>query len=75
MTHNQTAEILSHLKKNGSIEPMDALAQFGSFRLAARIYDLRTQGYQIETVRVQAESGKKYARYVYRGESLRTSAN
>lgn len=40
--------ILEHLRANGYITPMDAL-RFGCYRLSARIYDLRGQGYNIIT--------------------------
>lgn len=34
-------QVLEYLKKHGSITPMDALREFGCYRLGARIYDLR----------------------------------
>jgi hypothetical protein len=38
---NQCALILASLKKGAYISPMDALRDFGCFRLAARIHELR----------------------------------
>jgi hypothetical protein len=57
----QTARILSHLKV-GPITPLQALECYGCFRLAARIAELRDQGYNIHTERVTTGE-KTYARY------------
>jgi|11BtaG_2_1085332.scaffolds.fasta_scaffold04744_7 hypothetical protein len=56
----QNDKILSYLEEGNSISPMDALNQFGCFRLASRIHELRTYGYAIETIRI---GGRKYAEY------------
>ena len=50
---SQCSAILSHMKKYGSIEPLTALKLYGSFRLAARINDLRMKGHVIDTERVK----------------------
>lgn len=55
--------ILKHLKKRNTISPMEALTAYGTMRLAARIFDLRTAGFNIETTMHQDEVGHKYARY------------
>lgn len=59
--------ILAYMRKHGSITAMDAIREFGCLRLAARISDLRWDGYNIET---ELEVGKnrqgdsvRYARY------------
>ena len=36
---NQSEMILSHLKRRGTITPMQALGNYGCFRLAARVKD------------------------------------
>ena len=61
--------ILKHLQNFGSITSFDAIRKFGATRLSAVIFDLRQDGYIIDTV---MESGRnrygkiiKYARYVY----------
>lgn len=43
------------------ITPIDALQEFGCFRLSARIWDLRHRGFTIESRPVR---GKNYCRYV-----------
>ena len=60
---SQNQEILKHLKEGKTITPLDALREFGCFRLAARIYDLRCKGYNILTV---GEEGAHYAKYFLR---------
>jgi len=44
---SQKEAILRHLKLYQQITAMDALNQYGCFRLAARIYDLRKDGHAI----------------------------
>lgn len=64
---SQTDAILEHLKSGNTITPVDALRDFGCFRLAARIDELRHRGFDIETIN-EKRNGKKYARYVLRGQ-------
>jgi len=59
----QTNQIIAHMKEHGSITGMQALKHYGCFRLAARIYDLRNQGHQIEAQTWKTRSGKHVARY------------
>ena len=60
---NQSEMILSHLKRRGTITPMQALGNYGCFRLAARVKDLRTQGHRIETEMRTLPNGKRIAAY------------
>ena len=46
---SQKHYILAHLRKYGFINPIIALREYGSFRLGARIADLREEGYNIIT--------------------------
>ena len=41
--------ILNHLLEHETITPLEALSEYGCYRLGARIADLRNQGYNIET--------------------------
>jgi hypothetical protein len=43
----QTQKILSYMRQFGSITPLDAVRDLGVMRLAARISDLRKEGYDI----------------------------
>ena len=44
---SQNKMILEHLQAGHSISPLEALQEYGSFRLAARINDLKNQGHAI----------------------------
>lgn len=61
------ARILKHLQENGSITPLEALERYGCYRLGARVFDLRRDGYNIQTTIVEGvdRNGEpaKYARY------------
>jgi hypothetical protein len=59
----QTAAILSRLQAGETITPLDALRDCGSFRVGARIFELRRAGYQIETTRVHTPGGAIVAGY------------
>ena len=63
---SQEKDILGYLQRNGSISPLEALEQFGCFRLAARINDLRAKKHNIKTY-IGNETGKQFA--VYRLEN------
>jgi biotin operon repressor len=54
--------ILTHLQSGRSLTPLEALNEFGCFRLAAHIESLRKDGHRIFTHMVN-ENGKKYAKY------------
>ena len=58
---SQSIQILNHLSKK-PITALEALNEYGCFRLAARINDLRMQGHQIHT-EVTMSNGKRYATY------------
>ena len=63
---SQELEILSHIKRNGSITPLEALQEYGCMRMAARVYDLRSQGHNIVSIEksVMTPKGrKKWAEY------------
>lgn len=59
---SQCDDILAHLKR-GPISAIEALNSYGCFRLAARIKDLREQGYDIETRDLDLPNGKTVAQY------------
>ena len=41
--------VLNHLKVYGEIDPLTAMREYAIMRLSAIIYNLRNQGYNIET--------------------------
>ena len=63
-TKKQTKQekVLTHLQTYGSITPLEALEKYGSFRLGALIFNLRKEGYDIETNIIPK---KGYAKYTY----------
>ena len=54
MTQND--KILRHMREIGVITPMEAMAQYGIMRLGARIWDLKKQGYPIQTTLVNGKN-------------------
>lgn len=61
MTHTQNEKLLEMLKIR-PVTPVDALREIGSFRLSARVYDLRNQGYAIAS-RMVSVGGLRVAEY------------
>jgi len=59
MSH--TMQILDHLTSK-PITAMEALNDYGCFRLAARINELRMSGHNIHT-EIKNQDGKRYAMY------------
>jgi hypothetical protein len=58
----QQERILAQLRAGRTVTPLSALNDFGCFRLGARIYNLKREGYPIETT-LKASDGKRYAEY------------
>ena len=60
---SQNKQIKAWLESGKSITPLDALNLFGSFRLGARIFDLKNDyGMNIKTEMIEV-NGKRYAKY------------
>ena len=62
MSQTQNEQILDYLKSGKSITPLEALEKFGCFRLSARIFNLREDGYNIITKNI-TNDGKTFAEY------------
>jgi len=60
MTQNH--QILNYLNQGNTLTPIEALKMFGCFRLASRVNDLRSSGYDIISEPVEID-GKHFARY------------
>jgi len=52
----QDAEILKHLKTGGTITGLEALNNFGIYRLSSVIYKLRKKGFKIKTEMVNVKT-------------------
>lgn len=62
-TESQNKQIKAWLESGKSLTPLEALAMFNSFRLGARVFDLKNDyGMNIKTEMVE-ENGKRFARY------------
>jgi len=61
MTQNDT--LLNHMMTGRSISPLEALGLYGVFRLAARMFELKAMGVDIQKVTKVDINGKQYAEY------------
>lgn len=69
MPKSQKENILEYLQIGNKITPLEALYQFGSFRLSAIIFELRQEGYNIITHNKSVD-GKTFAEYeLVKGQS------
>tara|TARA_R110000744_G_C19110307_1_gene534654 strand:+ start:92 stop:310 length:219 start_codon:yes stop_codon:yes gene_type:complete len=62
MSKTQNQQILNYLKNGNSITPLEALQKFNCFRLSARIFNLREDGFNIITNYI-TDDNKTYAEY------------
>ena len=60
---SQKQEVLNHLKTGAHITPLEAIGLYGIYRLAARIFELRSEGHNITTDVQQDRRGRPYSRY------------
>lgn len=67
----QSQKILEHMQTKGAITPKDAMELYGCMRLAARIKDLRREGYEIET-EIRGRSNGYYAAYTLSPERVQS---
>lgn len=58
--------VLHHMKEYGSITSVQAFEKYSITRLAAVIFNLRREGWDIAMVREISRSGKRYGRYYIR---------
>lgn len=59
----QTEQIRNHLLRHNSITPLEALRRYRCMRLAARIRDLKKDGFSVQTVMMK-RGETRYAKYV-----------
>lgn len=61
---NQTEAILLHMESGRAITPIDALNEYGCFRLSARIMELRERGHRVIMTRVHnKDTGSCFGSY------------
>ena len=63
---SQRDSVLRFLQAGNTITPIDALNMFGCLRLATVSFDLRQEGWDIETIDTKSANGKKFASYKLR---------
>lgn len=72
----QTERLLAHLKRHGTINPLESWRELGIYRLASRICDLRNEGHEIRkdmvSVRNQFGEDVRFAEYELIEEDQRT---
>ena len=68
----QKEQILDHLRKGGSLTPLESLEMFGCLALSQRMGELRRDGWPIESHLVELPNGKRVARYRMEDESIWT---
>ena len=56
MKLNQKQKVLRHLKEIGAITPVQAFFDYSIMRLAAVIFDLKEDGYNIKTTILKSEN-------------------
>lgn len=59
-------KIKAHLLSGRSLTQLEALGLYGAFRLAARIHDLKAQGWKIVSTIKEDPNGNPYAEYKLR---------
>jgi hypothetical protein len=59
---SQKYRILKHLKRHRRITSMEAFTKFNATRLSGIIYNLREDGFNINTERI-VKNGKSFGRY------------
>ena len=59
----QVKRILAYMKAGNRIAPIEALQMFGSFRLGARIAEIKELGYHVQSEFVSTPSGKRVKAY------------
>ncbi len=60
----QEDKVLEHMRRHGSITSMDAFEMYNITRLSAKIFNLREEGYRIDTIRETSKNGTTYGRYI-----------
>lgn len=56
MSTSQNQAVLEHLLTKGPLTPKQAMDLYGIYRLAARVKDLRDQGFGIHTQTVEVQN-------------------
>lgn len=63
----KTGQVLAHLQGQGSITSWEAIQNYRATRLSAIIFNLRDEGYKIES-KNESKDGTHWTRYIYKGK-------
>ena len=66
--NTKTGKVLHHLQNEGSITSWNAITLYKATRLSAIIFNLRDEGYIIESEKEKDNMGSHWTRYVYKGK-------
>ena len=66
--NTKTGKVLSHLQRYSSITSWDAIRLFRATRLSAIIFNLRDEGYKIDSEN-RSGDGSHWTEYIYNGRS------
>ncbi len=70
---NKSKAVLEHLLKYGKIDTWQAITKYKATRLSSIIYNLRMEGYDIESIWVEEKNKPRYVMYTlmqdFTGES------
>jgi hypothetical protein len=70
----KTKQVKTHLRTHGHIDTWTAIQEYGATRLSAIIFELRKNGWDIETeditTRDRNGNPSTYANYIYHGEKV-----
>jgi len=69
MKITKVEQIIKHLRKHRSITSWEAITLYKVTRLSAIIFDLKSRGFNITTVK-HSKDGTNWAEYIYFGEGL-----
>lgn len=67
---NNRERALTYIAQHGAVTPLLANAEWQEMRLAARIEELRNEGWGITTYIRFSDCGQKYAEYVFTARQL-----
>tara|TARA_R110000851_G_scaffold114153_2_gene239116 strand:- start:8128 stop:8367 length:240 start_codon:yes stop_codon:yes gene_type:complete len=56
MKYNQKQKVMRHLNNYGSITPLDAFRDYGIMRLAAVVFNLKEDGYDIDSEMISSSN-------------------
>jgi hypothetical protein len=59
----QREKVLAYLTEHTTITPLRAVSEFGEYRLAARIHELRNEGFWIYSIVKTTMNGRRYVEY------------